>query len=619
MTVSPLWAGRRGEAFTYPKRVRVSEWADENLFLPPDSAEAGSPYRTARTPYGAEWMDSIGRGWVRQITVVASTQVGKTQAMINMMAYATCRDPGPSTLVMPSKEAAVEFCENKIRPAMEVSPTWRGQLTDRRFDSKQRQIQLRRSRILFRSAVNPQDLASYPARWLFADECDKWPAKARGEAPPFNLARERTRTFPNHCIVIASTPTDSGSLIIREFEKGDQRRYHVPCPHCGTYQVLKLDQIKWPEDIADARAMKERKKAWYECESCAKPINDEQKRTQLLPKGVWCPKGVTLEDHLVDGRLELDERNPHRSYHIWAAYSPFLTWWEIAAEYLSAKGTPEYQNFVNSWLAEVYVDRTQDTRIEVIKECVGGYNRGDVPEGVLVVTGGVDVQKRFLAYSLTGWGPKMESWLLDHGRVDDFSDLEAILFHKPWPGDVRIAGVFVDANYRQNDVIDFARKHRGIVHMCSGQEYDDPVLWKPRKVERHPRTGQPIGMQIWGLNVGMFKDHLADSIENGEPGDRGYHLYQEVDQQFLREMTSEHKVSVVSKTKTTDRWVKKTAGSQNHFWDTQVYNVAMAHRLGVHKLDAAAVARKPRRERRSEGRRGARGGLGLDLFGGGSA
>ena len=211
------------EALRWPDRQTVSEWADCNVILNEDSAEPG-PYRTSRTPYVEEWQDSAGLSHVRQVSIVASTQVGKTQQGLNVLAWAIAQDPGPITWVMPTREDANEFGENRVQPMIDSCPTLRRQLTGERFDSKKRQIQFQRCRMLFRSAVTPKELAQYPARWLFGDECDKWPARAKGEAPPFDLARERTRTFWNHRIYLTSTPTTDEGLIWREFLRGDQRR-----------------------------------------------------------------------------------------------------------------------------------------------------------------------------------------------------------------------------------------------------------------------------------------------------------------------------------------------------------------------------------------------------------
>lgn len=617
----PLFTPAMRAALRWPERVSVSEWVDRHVLLGVDSAEPG-PYRTSRTPYVREWQDSAALAHVHQVTIVASTQVGKTQSGLNVLAYAIAENPGPITWVMPTREDANEFGENRVQPMVDICPALRREMTGERFDSKQRQIVFKRSRILFRSSVTPKELAQYPARWLFGDECDKWPARAKGEAPPFDLARERTRTFWNHKIYLSSTPTIEEGLIWREFQVGDRRRFHVPCPHCGAYQVLRWKQVKWRSERIDTlEKMQEAREAWYECDRCSERILDHHKAT-MLEQGIWCPANVDLEKHLVDGRLELEERAPHRSYHIWAGYSPWLAWWELAAEFLRTHGTPTFQNFVNSWLGEPWVERIEDSRPDELVACVGGYGRGEVPEDVRVVTAGVDVQKRFLVYTVRGWGLDMESWLLDHGRVDDFDQLAGVLFSKPLPRGLLLHSVFVDANYRTAEVIDFARKHPANVRMCRGQEFDQPIPFKAQAVERHPRTGKPMGsLKAWHLNVGMFKDLVAQSVRIGGGRAAGaFHVYEEADKTYLEEMTSEHKVLQRSGDRVRERWVKKAGHQQNHYWDTEVYNRAIAHLIGVDRLRQAEDAQRqkseqaagrPRQRARQRPDRGGRGGLNL--------
>lgn len=582
-------------ALAPPEQLTVSEWIDRNVVLGGDSSEPG-PYRTERTPYVREWQDSASLPWVHQVTVQKSTQVGGSQALLNVLAYAIAADPGPITWVMPTREDAAEFGENRVQPMVDLCPSLRAQLTGERFDAKKRQIRFKRARLLFRSARVPKELAQYPARWLFGDEAGKWPQWTQDEAAPFDLARERCRTFWNHRIYLNSTPTIEQGLITVEYQRGDRRRYHVPCPHCREFQVLTWKQVKWPPAIDNEKLMRKAREAWYECEHCGKQILDHHKR-DMLAAGWWCPEDVDPKPHIFEGRLVLpSDRAAHRSYHLWAGYSPWLAWWELAAEFLRSKDNPAtLQNWVNSWLGEPWVEKVEEPKAEMLRGCVGGYSRGQVPDGVRVLTAGVDVQKRFLVYSVRGWGADMESWLLDHARVDTFDDLAAALFSRVWPRGLMLRGVFIDTNYRPAEVIDFARRYLAQVKLCRGVELDTPIPFRAESVEKHPRTGAPIGnLKCWHVNVGIFKDLLAQSVRTGGiAGAGGFHIYDDVDQQYLDEMSSEHKILQRSSERERERWVKKAGHRQNHFWDTEVYNRAIAQLLGVHQLRSAAAAAAP--------------------------
>lgn len=580
-----------------PTRVTVSEWVDKHMLLGSDSSEPGR-YSTDRTPYVREWQDSAALPHVHQVTIQKSTQVGGSQALLNVLAYAIAADPGPITWIMPTREDAAEFGENRVQPMVDLIPVLREQLTGERFDAKKRQIRFKRCRLLFRSAVTPKELAQYPARWLFGDEAGKWPAYSQKEAAPFDLARERCRTFYNHRIYLNSTPVHEEGLISVEFQRGDRRRFHVPCPHCKSFQVLKWAQVKWPGTVQDERAMQDARDAWYECEHCQQKILDEHK-AGMLAAGWWCPEDIDPTPHLVDGKLCLpDDKAPHRSYHLWAGYSPWLAWWQLAAEFLRSKNTPKsLQNWINSWLGEPWVERVEETKADAVRACAGGYHRGEVPDQVRVLTAGVDVQKRFLVFAVRGWGAQMESWLLDHGRIDTFEQLAAVLFGKPWPRGLMVRGVLIDTNYRSGEVIDWARKYPAVVRCGRGVELDTPIPFRTESLERHPRTGAVLpGLKVWHVNVGIYKDLLAQSVGGGGvAGPDGFHVYEEIDDMYVNEMSSEQKVMQRTGPRERERWVKKAGHRQNHYWDTEVYNRAIAHILRIDQLrDAPANPQRPR-------------------------
>ena len=110
---------------------------------------------------------------------------------------------------------------------------------------------------------------------LFLDEVDAYPPSADDEGDPVALAEARTRTFSwRRKVFLASTPTIKGlSRIEREYEASDQRRFFVPCPHCGARQYLKFERLRWDKGKPETAA--------YHCEGCERPIAEHHK-TQML-------------------------------------------------------------------------------------------------------------------------------------------------------------------------------------------------------------------------------------------------------------------------------------------------------------------------------------------------
>lgn len=576
----------------------MSEWADKHRVLDPMfSAEPGK-WRTSRVPYAREWMDSAGKRHVRRIALMASTQLGKTEAMNNIGGFYIHQDPSPIMFVMPSRETAKLAAERRIMPMVRASPVLTAELSERAHDTRNREVAFRRSLFYFRSAQSPTDLSSVPVRVVLADELDKWPRWSGREASPLALVNERTRTYYDHVVIVASTPTTRAGLILQEFEAGDQRRYWMPCLHCGEWIKFEWKQVRWLASITNDEEMRERREAWYECQSCSGKIDDKAKRL-MVAKGVWVPAKFSVHEWL-DGGSEKDTA-PQRSYHIWAAYSPWVTWWKLAAEFLKSKDDPALMmNFTNSWLAEVWEERVEATSEASVIACIDAERaQWDVPDEVLVVTASVDVQKDALHFALQGWGMDEENWLLAVDRVPDWDALADVLFRNAFGTKqlgVRIC--LIDSRYRREEVMEFCRRWPA-ARMIAGVDRELPIPFSVKKIDRHPRTGQPLpaSMPLWSITVAYFKDLLAHRLTSTAAGTAQsgrLHLPNDLSPNRLRELHAEHKILERVGNKTRAMWVLKPGHHRNELWDLLTYNAAAGRMIRVDALRSAArMPQKP--------------------------
>jgi len=85
--------------------------------------------------------------------------------------------------------------------------------------------------LIMTGANSAVGLRSTPARYIFLDEVDAYPASADEEGDPVSLAEARSLTFAHlRKVFPSSTPTIRAlSRIEREYEASDQRRYFVAC------------------------------------------------------------------------------------------------------------------------------------------------------------------------------------------------------------------------------------------------------------------------------------------------------------------------------------------------------------------------------------------------------
>jgi phage terminase large subunit GpA-like protein len=566
------------DEFDTPDKMTVSVWADKFRRLDTKTSAEPGQWSTNRTPYLKGIMDAFNDPFVDEITVMAASQVGKTEAMLNMLGFIIDQDPGPTLVVLPRADDARSISSNRIKPMIEESPALSKYLPQNTDAITKLEYQFERMILYFAGSNSPADLASRPIRYLFLDEVDKYPKFSGREADPIKLASERQKTFWNRKTVKVSTPTTKEGYICREYEKSDQRRFYVPCPHCGKMQVLLFGQVKWPQEDLSPEKIKNNRLAWYECLYCAKRIEDNQKHKMML-SGEWIP--------------DKQELNKNRGFWISSLYSPWLTWSDIAAEFLKSKDYIELlMNFVNSWLAEIWEETIGKTKPEEVASLALPYPRGLVPAGVKVLTAGVDVQKDHFYLSIRGWGLHQESWLVLATRVEEWNDVVEILFKTSYlsedsglePFGVRLT--CIDTGYRTDEVYEVCRLWRDIARPIKGQKYIGGMPFKVASIDRYPATGQAIpgGLRLWHIDTTYFKDKISRLVKNtnlGSPG--GWHLYKEPAQEYLRQFCGEHKAIIRDKKtgRHREEWQTISVHTQSHFFDTECYAIAAAEMIRV--------------------------------------
>ncbi len=535
-------------------------------------------------------MDAFSNPNIEEIIFCASTQVGKTEAMLNMLGFAIDQDPGPALWVDMDELEAKDLCSERIIPMTRITPAVNKHLTDNLDDVTKKGIKFDRMKLKIGWATSPRKLASRAIRYLFFNETNKYPPFSGREADPIKLGKERTRTFPyNRKIVCCSTPTLPEGYITREYELTDRRKFYVPCPHCGFYQLLLWPQIKFPKDERNSQIIRSKNLAYYECIHCHGKINDEMK-PKMLSLGRWIPDEFDANDtHDIEFPVF-----SKIGFWINSLYSPWLTFSEIAAEWLDSQGHNELlMNFINSWLAEPWSETMQKTQPDEIRALIQPYPAKLVPNEALVLIAAVDVQKDYFIVTVRAYGYNSRSWLIWACRMESWSDIELFLLKTAYPKEnkeeIPIRLINLDTGYRTDEVYDFCATHRDICRPIKGRDNLGGMPFKITTIERLPKTGKmiPGGLKLWILDTNFFKDKVARLIKNArEGGPGGWALYQETPNDYILQMCSEHKVPIRDKKKRQIReeWAPVSSHAPTHFWDCEVYNVAGAEMLRIFYL-----------------------------------
>lgn len=565
----PPWIHKAVQVLRPVERVPVSKWAEANRVLP-DSNSIPGPWRNSVTPYLVEIMDAFSDEMVEEIIFVKPTQVGGTSAMENMLASAIAQDPAPAMCVYPSDDLAERTVESKLDPMIKSCKVLAAKY--RINDSKKLALKFADMTVWLTGANSPADLASTNIRYLFMDEVDKFPGASKKEADPVSLAKERTKTFFNRKIFMASTPTLKTGHIWKAKEAADvEKHYFVPCPHCGAFIELKFAQIKWPskEDVPESADRAEM--ATYVCQECGCVITDQDKG-KMLAAGRWKP---------------VRQKTQHpKSVAFWmnTLYSPFTRFSDIAREFMRSKDDPELlHNFANSWLAEPWEDTKLKTNAEMVMERQTETPEWTLPPWTKLVTGGIDVQENCLYWTIRAWGDYMTSQNISHGQALSMGEVERIMnteLTMPNGEKVMVNLALMDSGDQTEDVYEFCALNSDWALPCKGTT---TMLSHYRLSTVNKAGSRANGMTLVLVDGGKYKDQIAARMRK-ENGTGAWMVYQGCDFDYAEQVTAEHKITERSGGKEVQRWVLKTSHADNHYLDCEVYAAAAADVLGVRNL-----------------------------------
>lgn len=565
---APDYIIRAMSALIPPENITVSEWAEKYRQLDAKTTARPGPWRNSSTPYLKGLMDEFNNYKTEEIVFVKPTQVGGTEAILNMIGFVIDEDPSPAMVVYPTDELAKSISKNRIEPMLLNSPTLKEKYHEN--DSSVLEMQFDDMYLSLVGSNSPSGLASKPIKYLFLDETDKYPGASKKEADPVSLAKERTKTFHNRKIVLASTPTLKNNHIWEAKENADiEKHYLMPCPHCGRKIEFKFSNLRFPDDESMSYADRA-ERARYVCQECGSIITDSQKYI-MLQQGTW----------------EIVERKTQfaRKVVFWlnTLYSPFVRFAEVAKEFLTSKDDSEaFQNFVNSWLAEPWEDTKLKTSADLVMDRQTELPELIVPEWAKLIVGGVDVQENSLYVSIRAFGNHITSQNIFHKQVLNFSAVEQIM-NTPYRnanGDEFIVSLcLIDSGYDADSTYDFCADNSDWAVPVKGAS--NPMInhYKISKINK--TDSKAYGMSLVIVDTGKYKDMIASRMRK-KNGRGSWMVYKGCDREYAEQVTAEHKINVKTNNgKVKQEWHLKSSHADNHYFDCEVYCMAAADILGI--------------------------------------
>ena len=551
-----------------PPVLTVSQWADEYRRLSPEASAEPGRWNTDRAPYQRAIMDAVNDARCEDIIIMSSAQVGKTELILNIIGYYIDYDPSPILALQPTLEMAQTFSKDRLAPMLRDTPALKGKVKDARSRDSGNTILHKTfpgGHITMVGANSAAGLASRPIKVVLMDEVDRYPASAGTEGDPIKLAEKRTTTFWNRKKIKVSTPTIKGrSPIEKEFLTSSMEEWNVPCPCCGKYQPYEWGRIHF-SDVT------------MECKFCLEHISERDWKSN---PGKW---------------VAAKENNKKRGFHLNELASPWKHWEEIIEDFKEAdrdrkQGDIEkLKTFVNTALGEPWEERGEAADDNVLLSRRERYN-ADLPDGVLLVTAGVDVQDDRFEVEITGWGKGYESWGILYKKIkcnleqeEAWDKLEQFLDTELYFENgnslliaatcIDTGGHFTSESYKFLKKME--RKQKKIFGIKGMGGEGIPLI---NKIS----TNNVEKVRIFILGVDSGKEILMTRLKTVDEGpgychfpinaDRGY------DETYIKGLTSEQRVVSVKDNRATLKWVKKL-GTRNEPLDLRNYSTAAAEIL----------------------------------------
>lgn len=590
--------------FSPPPDLKISEWADTYRYLSSESSAEPGKFDISRTPYMREIVDTVCDPNVQETWVKKSAQIAYSENGNNILGYYIHQDPCPMMMLQPTLDMANAYSKDRISPMFRDAPVLADLIDDRSRVSGNTILHKKFSggHLTMAGANSPASLASRPVRGVFVDEPDRYPPSAGDEGDPIKLIQKRQITFWNRWFFAGGTPTIKGlSRIEKGYQEGDKRLYFVPCPHCKNHITLEpKKQCREPEDPNYAK---------FKCPECEKYI-DESHKTEML------------KDKANGGTAHWKATAPFAgkaSFYIWAAYSPWMSWQEIADEYnLTKSDAQQYKTYVNTVEGDVYEETGEKPEIEKLMARRIDYHPHGIPDEIAVITAGIDSQGDRLEIEVIGWGRGEESWSLDYKQITGdplrqkvWNDLDQYLqastFTRIDGLQLKIKAACIDSGGKSSRadghvsdrVYKYVRgkQHRNIYACKGSSNYGQPVIARVSKLKK-----QKIKLVLVGTDTA--KDIIYSRLEIEGAGEGACHFPLNYKQNYFEMLTAEEKITEYINGNPQIRWKlgKDSEGKKqkrNEALDTRVYAMAALRMLPIN-LSALAKRNATRARKEKE-------------------
>lgn len=593
------------EASRPDPELRCDVWAEEVMVLPKSGPTKTGEFRFSRS-YPARRVHQVlspSHPCKRVVAKVAS-QMFKTQTALNWIGSLIHMRPRNILALQPTDTLVKRFSarvSTMIRNVPELKACVAAAKSRDSRNTTQAKDFLGDATLYMNTAGSAANLAEVSAPYIYFDEIDRAELDIDGEGDPVELAEARATQYANDSkFFYTSSPSIEGfSKIDTLYEMGTKEKYFVPCPHCDHLHPLELENFHYARD-EDTGFMD---RAWFVCPECGCEIDERHKFT-MLPDEAAGGKARWVATARGDGETI--------SFTCSAFYMPVgaITWLSLARHLARARdqlkrGDHEsMQVFYNTRLGLSYKNSESTTTAEQLRRCAGNYPLRVLPDAALVATLAVDTQPNRLEVQIEAWGPGMEHWVIDYivlnGSPTESADVPGSVWQRldeirrtpllhVSGRPIMLSAYGIDsAGHNTQDVYNYGQARRALncVVLHGSSRPNRPIMGSaPSKVDID-WGGEKVkgGVELWTVGTDVAKDWLSNRMHLAD-GAGAMHFHENLPPEWFDMMVAEQPRTKWRKGRPVREWVKPN-GARNEAWDVSVYNLALAHQLGLHKWSA---------------------------------
>jgi phage terminase large subunit GpA-like protein len=547
--------------------LTVSQWADKFRYLSPEASAEPGRWSTSRNEPMRAIMDAVSDPDIETMVIMTSSQVGKTETLLNIIGYHMHQDPAPILLIMPTLDIGEAFSKDRLAPMLRDSPVLRDLVADPKTRDSGNTLMHKTfpgGHITIAGSNSPGSLSSRPIRIVLCDEVDRYKPSAGTEGDPVNLARKRATTFWNRKFIMVSTPgIKSMSRIEKEWFVSDQCYGFVPCDECGTKQRLEWSNVRWEPGKPET--------AYYCCSACGAVWDDPQRWRSLR-------------------KIEYRPTAPFRGvkgFHINEIYSPWVKLADMVGDFLDAKSDSEMlKTFVNTSLGQPFEYDAEKVDGHILMSRQEEFDADKIPDDVLVITCGVDVQSDRVEVERVGWGVEEESWSLDYKIIygdpsgpEIWQELDGYLLQSSVRSDGAVLPVHAAAidhgGHHAGAVSNFVRDRlRRRIYAIKGMAGAGKPIWPKRA------TKTKLNINLFVIGVDPAKDAIYSKLKVREPGPGYCHFPAGRDHAYFDQLTAEQIETKYVKGFSSRVYILP-GGRRNEALDVRVYAYAALQSLNV--------------------------------------